>query len=89
MEKGYNQAEPLTMIKTSCHFSPLLIRQIQKNSSMFSFPCTSASMLRTLHSDTKINILNPNLYVKMFSKGVQTYLESNFSFPFVPNKKML
>ena len=32
-------------------------------------------MLRTLHSDTKINILNPNLDVKMFIKGVQTYLE--------------
>ena len=29
------------------------------------------SMLRTtLHSDTKINILNPNLTVKMFNKGV-------------------
>ena len=47
------------------------------------------SMLRTLHSDTKINILNPNLDVKMFIKGVQTYLESIFSVPFVPNKKML
>ena len=46
-------------------------------------------MLQTLHSDTKINILNPNLYVKMFNKDVQTYLESNFSVPFVPNKKML
>ena len=47
------------------------------------------SMLQTLHSDTKINILNPNLDVKMFIKGVQTYLESIFSVPFVPNKKML
>ena len=47
------------------------------------------SMLRTLHSDTKINILNPNLNVKIFSKGVQTYLERNFSVPFVPRKKML
>ena len=47
------------------------------------------SMLRTLRSDTKINILNPNLNVKMFNKGVQTYLESNFSVPFVLNKKML
>ena len=47
------------------------------------------SMLRTLRSDTKINILNPNLDVKMFIKGVQTYLESLFSVPFVPNKKML
>ena len=47
------------------------------------------SMLRTLHSDTKINILNPNLDVKMFIKGVQTYLESIFSVSFVPNKKML
>ena len=46
-------------------------------------------MLRTLHSDTKINILNPNLDVKMFIKGVQTYLESIFSVPFVPTKKML
>ena len=46
-------------------------------------------MLRTLRSDTKINILNPNLDVKMFIKGVQTYLESIFSVPFVPNKKML
>ena len=44
-------------------------------------------MLRTLHSDTKINNLNPNLDVKMFIKGVQT--ESIFSVPFVPNKKML
>ena len=43
-------------------------------------------MLRTLVSDTKINILNPNLDVKMFIKGVQTYLESIFSVPFVPNK---
>ena len=40
-------------------------------------------MLRTLRSD----ILNPNLDVKMFIKGVQT--ESIFSVPFVPNKKML
>ena len=47
------------------------------------------SMLRKLHSDTKINILNPNLDVQMFIKGVQTYLESIFSVPFVPNKKML
>ena len=46
-------------------------------------------MLRILRSDTKINILNPNLDVKMFIKGVQTYLESLFSVPFVPNKKML
>ena len=29
------------------------------------------AMLRTLHSDTKINILNPNLNVNIFSKGVQ------------------
>ena len=47
------------------------------------------SMLRTLHSDTKINILNPNLDVKEFIKGIQTYLESIFSVPFVPNKKIL
>ena len=40
-------------------------------------------MLRALRSD----ILNPNLDVKMFIKGVQT--ESIFSVPFVPNKKML
>ena len=46
-------------------------------------------MLRTLRSDAKINISNPNLNVKMFNKGVQTYLESNFSVLFVPNKKML
>lgn len=46
-------------------------------------------MLPTLHSDNKINILNPNLNVKMFNKGVQTYLENTFSVPFVPNKKML
>ena len=46
-------------------------------------------MLRTLRSDAKINILNPNLDVKMCIKGVQTYLESLFSFPFVPHKKML
>ena len=36
-----------------------------------------------------IIILNPSLDVKMFIKGVQTYLESLFSVPFVPNKKML
>ena len=54
-----------------------------------SFLCLGDSMLWTLHSDTKINILNPNLDVKMFIKGVQTYLESLFSVPFVPNKKML
>ena len=47
------------------------------------------SMLRTLCSDTKINILNPNVDVKMFIQGVQTYLESLFSVPFAPNKKML
>ena len=47
------------------------------------------SMLRTLRSDTKINILNPNLNVKMFNKGVHTYLKRNFGIPFVPNKKML
>ena len=46
-------------------------------------------MLRTLRSDTKINILNPNLDAKMFMKGVQTYLESIISVPFVPNKRML
>ena len=46
-------------------------------------------MLRTLRSDTKINILNPNLDVKMFIKGFQTYLESLFSVPFLSNKKML
>ena len=46
-------------------------------------------MLRTLRSDTKINILNPNLAAKMFMKGVQTYLESIISVPFVPNKRML
>ena len=46
-------------------------------------------MLRTLRSDTKIDILNPNLDVKMFIKGVQTYLESIISVPFVPNKRML
>ena len=46
-------------------------------------------MLRKLRSDTKINILNPNLDVKMFIKGVQTYLESIFSVPFVSHKKML
>ena len=45
-------------------------------------------MLRTLHSDTKINILNPNLDVNMFIKSVikHNYLESIFSVPFVPNK---
>ena len=47
------------------------------------------STLRTLHSETKINILNPNLNVKMFNKGVQTYVENTFSVPFAPNKKML
>ena len=47
------------------------------------------SMLRTLHSETKINILNPNLNFKMFNKGVQTYVENTFSVPFAPNKKML
>ena len=36
-----------------------------------------------------IIILNPSLDVKMFIKGVQTYLESLFSVPFVPNEKML
>ena len=62
------------------------------SSSLHSSDYTSVlgdSMLRTLRSDTKINILNPNLDVKMFIKGVQTYLESLFSVPFVPNKKML
>ena len=47
------------------------------------------STLQTLPSETKINILNPNLNVKMFNKGVQTYLENTFSVPFAPNKKML
>ena len=47
------------------------------------------STLRTLHSDTKIYILNPNLNVKMFNKGVQTNIENTFSVPFPPNKKML
>ena len=45
-------------------------------------------MLRTLRSDTKINILNPNLDVKMYINGVQTYLGSILSVPFVPNKKI-
>ena len=47
------------------------------------------STLRTLHSDTKINILNPNLKVKMFNKGIQTNIENTFGVPFPPNKKML
>ena len=47
------------------------------------------SSLWTLRSDTKMNISNPNLNVKMFNKGVQTHLESNFSIPFVPHKQML
>ena len=47
------------------------------------------STLRTLHSDAKINISNPNLNVKMFNKGVQTNIENTFSVPFPPNKKML
>ena len=46
-------------------------------------------MLRTLHSETEINILNPNLNVKMFNTGAQTYVENTFSVPFAPNKKML
>ena len=37
----------------------------------------------------KLIFLNPNLDVKMFIMGVQTHLESLFSVPFVPNKKML
>ena len=47
------------------------------------------STLRTLHSDIKINILNPNLNVKILNKGVQTNIENTFSVPFPPNKKML
>ena len=47
------------------------------------------STLRTLHSDTKINILNPNLNDKMFNKGVQTNIENTFSVPFPPSEKML
>ena len=34
-------------------------------------------------------VLNPNLDVKMFITGVQTYLESIFSVPFVPNKNIM
>ena len=60
----------------------------QHNSPILDYVHLGDSMLRTLHSDTKINILNPNLDVKMYIKGVQTYLESIFSDPFVPNKKM-
>ena len=63
-----------------------VVLQFQTQINLFNF---GDFMLQTLHSDTKINILNPNLNVKMFNKGVQTYLESNFSVPFVPNKKML
>ena len=48
------------------------------------------SMLQTLHSDTKINILNPNLNVKIFSKGVQTYLKKEtLVFPLYPIKDAL
>ena len=47
------------------------------------------SMLQTLRSDTKINILSPDLNVKMLNKGVQIYLKNTFSIPFVPNRKML
>ena len=36
------------------------------------------STLRTLHSDTKVNILNSNLNVKMFNKGVQTNIAKTF-----------
>ena len=39
-------------------------------------------MLQTLHSDTKINILNPNLDVNMFIKGVIKHIWKVF----VPNK---
>ena len=67
----------------------LFIIRLAQNYLPCLFVLMSDSMLRTLHSDTKINILNPNLDVKMFIKGVQTYLESIFSVPFVPNKKML
>ena len=34
-------------------------------------------------------VLNPNLDVKMSITGVQTYLESIFSVPFVPNKNIM
>ena len=47
------------------------------------------STLQTLHSDTKINILHPNLNVKMFYKGGATNIENTFSVLFPPNKKML
>lgn len=47
------------------------------------------SMLQTLRSDTKINILSPDLNVKILKKGVQIYLKNTFSMPFVPNRKML
>ena len=42
--------------------------------------------MQTLLSDSKINILNPNLNVKMFNKGVETNVENIFSVPFPPNK---
>ena len=41
--------EPSTMIKTSCHFSPLLILEIRNYSSMFSFPWTSPSVNSQWH----------------------------------------
>ena len=52
-------------------------------------PGDSTLRTSTLHSDTKSNILNPNLNVQMFNKGVQTNVENTFSVPFPPNKKML
>ena len=35
------------------------------------------SMLWTLHSETKINISNPNLNVKMFNNFFRSYLPKN------------
>ena len=99
MEKGYNQAvstlnlwQWLRLHVISHLYWFVKFRRIRQclafPGQVHSWRHMGDSMLQTLHSDTKINILNPNLNVKMFSKGVQTYLESNFSFPFVPNKKM-
>ena len=36
-----------------------------------------------------VSLISTDLDVKMFIKGVETYLESIVSVPFVPNKKML
>ena len=85
----YNVTLSLTLSVTTNAFKIIFLQLHPRAKKNIYLQLLGDSTLRTLHSDTKINILNPNLNVKMFNKGVQTNIENTFSVPFPSNKKML